>query len=168
MDHENLKYFQEPHKLNGQQARWYLKLQDYDFVLQHIPGKTNTKADILSRKDQVNTKEDNKDIQLLKDEMWTRKITSKIQVFDGRKKGDKSDIVKKIRKNNTREKEVVQAIKREDGLAWEEDDMVYMEGRIYIPNNKDLKEEILREHHDPANVRHPGQHRIQELIKRTY
>ena len=25
-DYENLKYFQEPHKLNGQQARWYLKL----------------------------------------------------------------------------------------------------------------------------------------------
>ena len=50
-DHENLKYFREPHKLNGQQARWYLKLQDYNFILQHIPGKTNTKADILSRKD---------------------------------------------------------------------------------------------------------------------
>jgi len=32
-DHENLKYFQEPHKLNGRQARWYLKLQDYNFVL---------------------------------------------------------------------------------------------------------------------------------------
>ena len=25
-DYENLKYFQEPHKLNRQQARWYLKL----------------------------------------------------------------------------------------------------------------------------------------------
>ena len=47
-DHENLKYFREPHKLNGQQARWYLKLQDYNFTLKHIPGKTNTKADILS------------------------------------------------------------------------------------------------------------------------
>ena len=81
---------------------------------------------------------------------------------------EEGNILKRIRKNNTREKEVTQAIKREDGLAWEEDDMVYMEGRIYIPNNKDLKEEILREHHDPANVRHPGQHRIQELIKRTY
>ena len=33
MDHENLKYFQEPHKLNGRQARWYLKLQDYNFTL---------------------------------------------------------------------------------------------------------------------------------------
>ena len=32
-DHENLKYFREPHKLNGQQARWYLKLQDYNFIL---------------------------------------------------------------------------------------------------------------------------------------
>ena len=33
MDHENLKYFREPHKLNRRQARWYLKLQDYDFIL---------------------------------------------------------------------------------------------------------------------------------------
>ena len=46
--------------------------------------------------------------------------------------------------------------------------MVYMEGRIYVPNNKDIKEEILKEHHDPADVGHPGQHRMKELIKRTY
>ena len=32
-DHENLKYFRESHKLNRRQARWYLKLQDYDFLL---------------------------------------------------------------------------------------------------------------------------------------
>ena len=69
MDHENLKYFREPHKLNGQQAWWYLKLQDYNFILKHILGKTNMKADILLWKDQVDTKEDNKNIQLLKDEM---------------------------------------------------------------------------------------------------
>ena len=62
IDHENLKYFREPHKLNGRQAQWYLKLQDYNFTLKYIPGKTNTKVDILSRKDQVNIKEDNKDI----------------------------------------------------------------------------------------------------------
>jgi len=28
------------------------------------------KVNILSRKDQVNTKEDNKDVQLLKEELW--------------------------------------------------------------------------------------------------
>ena len=32
-DYKNLKYFREPYKLNGWQARWYLKLQDYDFTL---------------------------------------------------------------------------------------------------------------------------------------
>jgi len=38
--------------------------------MKYIPGKTNTKADILSRKEQVDTKEDNKDVQLLKEELW--------------------------------------------------------------------------------------------------
>ena len=69
MDHKNLKYFREPHKLNGQQAKQYLKLQDYDFTLQYILEKTNTKVDILSRKDQVDTWEDNKDIKMLKQEL---------------------------------------------------------------------------------------------------
>jgi len=49
-----------------------LKLQNYDFILQHIPGKTNIKVDVLSRKDHIDTKDDNKDIQMLKKEMWIR------------------------------------------------------------------------------------------------
>ena len=124
--------------------------------------------DILSRKDQVDTKEDNKDVQLLKDEMWSRKIVSKIRIFDNRKVVEETDIIKRIKKNRTREKEMVPALQKEDGLAWEEDEVAYVEGRIYIPNNKDIKDEILKEHHDPADVGHPGQHRMKELIKRTY
>ena len=56
-------------------------MQDYDFILYHIPGKTNTKADVLSRKDQVDTIEDNKDVQLLKNEMWTRQIATEAEVI---------------------------------------------------------------------------------------
>ena len=58
-DHKNLKYYREPQKLNRQQARWYLKLQDYDFMIRQIPGKTNTRADLLSRKDQIDVTKDN-------------------------------------------------------------------------------------------------------------
>ena len=36
----------------------------------------NIKADILSRKDHINTTNYNKDIQMLKDEMWTRRQIS--------------------------------------------------------------------------------------------
>ena len=93
---QNLKYFQEPHKLNGRQARWYLKLQDYNFTLWHIPGKTNTKADILSRKDQVNTKEDNKDIQLLKEELWARRTTAEITMIGRKTMAEECNIIKEI------------------------------------------------------------------------
>jgi len=168
MDHENLKYFQEPHKLNGRQAQWYLKLQDYDFILKHIPGKTNTKVDILSRKEQVNTKEDNKDVQLLKEELWQRRTTVEITMIKRKMTVEEGNILKEIKRNITREKEVVQALKKEDSLTWEEDGVVYMEGKIYILNNKKIKEEILKENHNSVDVGHPGQHRMLELIKRTY
>ena len=143
MDHENLKYFREPYKLNGQQARWYLKLQNYNFTLQHISGKTNTKADILSRKDQINTKEDNKDVQILKKELWMRRMIAEIIILKRTTKMEKLNILKEIRSNNTREKEVNQALEKKDRLTWEEDGIVYIKGRIYVPNNKKLKEKIL-------------------------
>jgi hypothetical protein len=60
-DHNNLKYFKQPQKLNSRQMRWYLTLQDYDFVLKHVPGTSNTKADMLSRlpwyKEEIPTQE---------------------------------------------------------------------------------------------------------------
>jgi len=43
-----------------------------------------------------------------------------------------------------------------------------MDGRVYVPNNRELREEILREHHDPVDIRHSGQHKMMELLKRTY
>jgi len=42
-----------------------------------------------------------------------------------------------------------------------------MEGRIYVPNNKKIKEEILKENHDLVDVGHSG-HRMLELLKRMY
>ena len=167
-DHENLKYFREPHKLNRWQAQWYLKLQDYNFTLKHIPEKTNTKADILLRKDQVNTKEDNKDVQLLKDKLWQQRTTAKITMIKRKITREEGDILKEIRRNTTKKKEVVQALKKGDSLTWEEDGVVYMEGRIYVPNNKKIKEEILKENHNLVDVEHLGQHRMLELLKRTY
>ena len=167
-DRKNLKYFREPHKLNGRQVRWYLKLQDYDFMLKHIPGKTNMKADILSRKDQVNTKEDNKNVQLLKDKLWQQRMTVEITIMGENKAREESGILKEIRRIETREKEVIQALERNDGTTWEEDGLVYMEGRIYVPNNKKVKEEILKENHDSVDVGHPGQQRMLKLLKRNY
>jgi len=48
-DHKNLIYWKEPKKLTGRTARWHEKLQDYNFKIVHIAGKTNGPADALSR-----------------------------------------------------------------------------------------------------------------------
>jgi len=127
----------------------------------------NTKADILLRKDQVNMKEDNKNVRLLKEELWTRRTTAEITMIRNTIV-DECDVLKEIRRNNTREKEVVQVLEKQDGVTWEEDRVVYMEGRIYIPNNKRIREGILKENHDSVDVGHLGQHRMLELLKRTY
>ena len=137
-------------------------------MLKHIPEKMNTKADILSRKEQVNTKEDNKDVQLLKEELWQQRTTAEITMIKRKTTVEEDDILKEIKRNTTREKEVVQALKKENGLTWEEDGVVYMEGRIYVLNNKKIKEEILKENYNSADVGYPGQYRMLELIKRTY
>ena len=63
---------------------------------------------------------------------------------------------------------MVQALKKQNGLTWKEDGVVYIEERIYIPNNKKIIEEILKENHNLVDVGHPGQYRMLKLLKRAY
>jgi hypothetical protein len=49
MDHKNLTYWKEPKKLTERTARWHEKLQDYNFKIVHITGKSNEPVDALSR-----------------------------------------------------------------------------------------------------------------------
>jgi hypothetical protein len=69
-DHKNLKYFCKPQKLNARQAQWYIMLQEHNYSLQHIPGKTNTKADILSWLFKADTSHDNENIEMFKDRIF--------------------------------------------------------------------------------------------------
>ena len=103
----------------------------------------NTKVDILSRKDQINMKEDNKDVQMLKEELWTRRIIAEVMMLKKKTTIDKQEILEEIKRNSTKEQKVIQALEKDNGLTWEEDGIVYMEERMYVPNSKKLKEKIL-------------------------
>jgi len=72
-DHANLLYWKSPRKLNRRTARWHSELQDYDFVLEHIPGKTHTAADALSRPTGSDEgKDDNQQITILPEATFIR------------------------------------------------------------------------------------------------
>ena len=105
---------------------------------------------------------------MLKEELQTRRTTAEVTMLKRNKITDSLDILEEIKRNNTREHEVDQALKRKNGLTWEQDGIVYMEGQIYIPKNKKLKERILQENHNPVDVGYLGQQRMIELVKRNY
>jgi len=48
-DHSALKWLQTCKMPKGHRARWIMHLQQYNFTIQHRPGKTNANADALSR-----------------------------------------------------------------------------------------------------------------------
>jgi len=102
----------------------------------------------------MNTQEDNKDIQMLKKELWTRRMTAEITILKRYKLLEDSNLLEEIQRNNTRRHKVEQELKKENGLAWEQDEIIYIEGQIYILNNRKLKEQILQENHDPIDVEH--------------
>ena len=67
----NLQYWREPHKINRRVARQVLRLSEYDIELRHIPGKTNGRADALSRLPQYDQGErDNENVTVLPDELF--------------------------------------------------------------------------------------------------
>ena len=45
---------------------------------------------------------------------------------------------------------------------------MYIEERIYIPDNKKLKKKILQENHDLVDIGHLEQQRMMELLKQNY
>ena len=62
-------------------------------------------------------KEDNKNVQLLKEELWTRKTTVEIMMLKRTTIINNLGIKEDIKKNSIREQEVIQALEKEDGLS---------------------------------------------------
>ena len=105
---------------------------------------------------------------MLKEELWMKKTTAKVTILKRTTKMEDSDILKEIKNNNTREKEMIQALEKGDNGTWEENGIVYMDGRIYVPNSRKIKKKILQENHDLVDMRHLEQQRMLNLIKRNY
>ena len=51
MDHKNLEYFTKPQDLSCGQVHWNQILQEYHYVIQHRPGKTNPAGPLSQRPD---------------------------------------------------------------------------------------------------------------------
>ena len=53
---------------------------------------------------------------------------------------ERMELLNKIQWNRTKEQEVIQELRKEDEQSWKDDEMIYIDGWIYIPNNKKIQD----------------------------
>src|SRR6266571_5144176 len=157
MDHSNLQYWKEPRKINRRVAREFQELSEYDFVLRHIPGTTNTRADALSRQSTgKEAKEDNNDVIVLPDEIFAHTSYTSL-----------SDIDVLCRKEQKTHTENLKPwidhhnLKQHDQLWWKDEALV-------VVGNNDLKRGVIQSFHDPPSMGHPGIANTYALTRRDY
>jgi len=162
-DHKNLKYFMKTQKLNRRQVRWALYLSRFNFMLKHVLGSKIGKADSLSRRLdwEIGVEKDNEDETLVKPEwLEVRKAEIVEIIVDG------VDLLEEVRKSKVKDDEVVKAVEemKQAGVKmlrdeeWREvDDVMYKEGKVYVPKDDKLRAEIIRLHYDTPVGGHGGQ-----------
>jgi hypothetical protein len=159
-DHQNLGYFRKPQKLNRRQARWVTELSNYHFSLHHKPGKTNQRADLLSRRaDHQDGENDNENVVVLKPEMFCQ--VELVMTED-------EFLTRARRRHSNRDAIVTKMLALKDKDWLESDGLVTWKGRVYIPVDRKLREDIIRKHHDSLTAGHPGRYKTHELITRDY
>ena len=51
---------------------------------------------------------------------------------------------------------MIKELEKGDSQSWEENGVIYVNGKIYMPNNWKLQERILQENHDPVDIGYLG------------
>jgi len=175
-DHKNLEYFMTAKKLNRRQARWSLYLARFDFKLIHRPRHSMGKPDaLLWRPDHGKGASDNEDVILLRLELIVVRALEGLHL-----EGPERDMLREIRQGNQKgdQKEPVAKAARKlqqtssktvRSAEWLEDDGVLrFRGKIYIPQNSDLRRWIVSLCHDTKVAGHPRRWKMLELVSRNY
>ena len=152
-DHKNMEWWSAMQNINHRQARWTIYLSRFTFNIRYIQGKTN-QADVLSRaaiSSKYEDSQDNRGVVVIKPEQ----LIAAVQLSFHPKS---NDLTSHIRNASAREAEVIEGLKSIDKHApraltdgtmlWEEDGLVFYKGKLYIPNDRALRKDIVKSCHD--------------------
>ncbi len=83
-DHANLQYWKAPWNLNRRTAHWHADLQEYDYEIRYIPGKTNIPPDaLLCPPGADHGDRDNQNVALIpEDRFKVNRVWSNLSIFE--------------------------------------------------------------------------------------
>lgn len=158
-DHKNLTYYRNPQRLSPRQARWFLTLSEYNFELKHLPGTQMIQSDALSRRPDLCQDEDEPElVTMLPEHVFVHLIDMALQ--------------ERILNSELKDEEANEALEllltsgptdlRHDLEHWtvtEKDGkkMLFYQGKAYVPNDLELRRDIVKKHHDSPTIGHPGE-----------
>ncbi|XP_073066032.1 uncharacterized protein [Primulina eburnea] len=134
-DHQSLKYLFTQKELNMRQRRWIELLKDYDLTISYHPGKANKVADALSRK--------NISKVILASLSAQPCLRETIKISQ-----DRDPTLVKLKQQAKEGKS--------SDLQTDDKGVVWMKGRLCVPDIQNLRQEVMSEAHKSKFSVHPG------------
>ena len=170
-DHKSLKYIFTQKELNMRQRRWLELVKDYDCEILYHPGKANKVADALSRKStialmsiQALPPQLQEEISELEIELVVGQVsalTLQPTIFDGMKGAQELDpILVGIKE------EVLEG--RNTAFSLSQDGILNFNGRLCVPNDEELRKQILSEAHETPYSIHPGATKMYQDLREYF
>ena len=179
-DHKNLEYFMTKKLLNRRQVRWSEFLTRFDYEIVYRPGKSNGKADALTRRlgdlseggderlqnmEQVVLKPHNlpEQLRILPNDLPIQECPSLLNLFNWAYQEDPlpNRILKAIREGESLKEITTAECTEQDGQVW-------YRGKRYVPEGDQLRLRLIQEHHDTALAGHPERAKMFHLLDWQY
>ena len=160
-DHANLIYWKEPRKISRRVAREFQELQEYNFVLKHVSGTKNVRADALSRRsDYDEGEEDNGDVTVLPEELFVNLAGTEDKSIE------ELSMWSELNHHYDPKPEWINA----HNLYQDDVEMWCHEGArvANVEGNIELKRGVISLFHDPPHRGHPGIANTHALLKERY
>ena len=170
-NHKNLTYFWEARKLNRWQAQWSLYLSEFDVKLVQISRIKMIQSDTLSCwPDFVPSEDtDNKDIIMLPKTLFINLIDTDLQerILNCKKFDmDAIEVLKVLLEEGSQTIQNQLADWTTERINGKQ--VLYYQGKNYIPQNEELRQDIVRMFHNHETAGHPGELETYNSIRQHY
>jgi hypothetical protein len=172
LDHKRLNYIFTQPDLNLRQRRWLELIKDNDLGINYLPGKANMVANALSHRTYLNRLI----METMPFDLYAEmdKLNLRLTINSGVVAMEVDSTLSQDIRKGQKEDEMLQEIMRNiaegksPGFTEDEQGVLWHKRRICVPDDKEIKNLILREAHNSAYSIHPRGNKMYQDLKLSY